>query len=68
MQTRFFTAIVVAFMLGALSMLLGLYALSLHGRAIQSLQEENKLLRESVKTMELERAEIQKLLKEEPEE
>jgi hypothetical protein len=62
------TAAAVAFVLGALSMLLSLYAFSVPGRAIQSLQQENKLLKESIKTMELERAEIQKLLKGDPEE
>jgi hypothetical protein len=67
-QSRIITSVVIAFILGAVSMLLALYGLSVTGRAIQSLQEENKLLRESVKTMELERAEIQKLLKGEPEE
>jgi hypothetical protein len=60
---RILTAAAVAFILGAVTMLLGLYAFSAHGRAIQSLQDENNLLRESVKTMELERAEIKSLLK-----
>ena len=63
MQSRILVAFVAGIAVGCVCTLLGIYTYSLPGRAVQSLQDENKLLRESVKTMELERAEIQAMLK-----
>jgi hypothetical protein len=63
MQTRILTAFVAGIVLGCICTLLGVYTYSLPGRAIQSLQDENELLRETIATMEQERAEIQAILK-----